>query len=136
MSEFEKNLRAMLEGENEEYRQANADLHQEVAAASDVVAKVATGARLTLKPVEETPMGTTYMLTLETTSPNQMEYELGTFRVHSNGYPISAGASKDGVQLDDRTAIATYLAQMAGSKDSPLVQYLAFLTRRQLQKQH
>ncbi len=134
MSEFEKNLKAMLQGANEEFRQANADLHQEVAAASESVSRLTGGtARLTLKTSRESPVETTYDLWLETSPP--IGYQLGTIRVPSTGYPIVANMNLGDIPLADRNAITTFFADMASRKDSALVLYLAFLSRRQLQKQ-
>jgi hypothetical protein len=136
MSEFEKNLTAMLQGANDEYRQASADLHQEVAAASESVSRLTLGnARLTLKPAGESPAETAYALWLETLPPDPGGYNLGTIRVPSTGYPLSASTNLGQVELADRRSITTFFENMAGRKDSALVLYMAFVARRRLQKQ-
>jgi hypothetical protein len=172
MSDFEQALQATLQGVTEGFRQASADLHQEVNLASESVTRLTNGvARLGLRPEEETPSQTSYLLVLElpqagalkisgggdpqaSTQPflagvggiggfndpfSGKEYPLATFRVPSIGYPIYVGVgqtgSPPGTTIRDRPGIAKHLTDMATHRGSPLVLYLAFLRRRQLQKQ-
>ncbi len=135
MSEFEKALQTTLQGMSEGFRQASADLHQEVAAASESISRLTGGdVCLTLVPVDESPTMTTYRLILEVMQPTLSghSYDIVSFRVPANGYPISTG---DGTRsMQDRKAIADFLTDMASRRDSPLVLYLAFLSRGQMQK--
>jgi hypothetical protein len=62
-------------------------------------------------------------------------YSLGTIQIPSTGYPITAAANNNTVILQDREGIVNFLTDMASRKDSPLVLYLAFLSRRQPQLQ-
>ena len=154
MSDFEKALQTALQGVNEELRNASADLHQEVAAASESVSRLTNGAaRLVLRHEQETPAETTYLLLLEIpqpkasvpssndsgiSSPNQ--YPLATLRMPCTGYPITTGVDQNGgghgSKIQDRKEITQFLTELASRRDSPLVLYLNFHLRRQRQKQN
>ena len=70
MSDFEKALQAILQDVSEECQRANADLHQEVAAASESLSRLTGGAaRLVLSAEEETNSETVYSLILEILRP-------------------------------------------------------------------
>ncbi len=154
MSDFEKALQTALQGVNEELRGASADLHQEVAAASESVSRLTNGAaRLVLRHEQETPAETVYLLLLEIhhtiasgPSGNDSEteashqYALATLHVPCTGYPISTGSDQNGggtcAKIQDRKAISKFLTDLASRRDSPLVLYLNFHLRRQRQQQN
>ncbi|HYT92496.1 MAG TPA: hypothetical protein VEL76_27520 [Gemmataceae bacterium] len=125
MTEFEKALQETLKGINKAFEVADADLHEEAAAASKAVANVTDGkATLELVVVGESEGGITYDLTL---TAGEQKWPLLRVEVPRKGYPINMGSSS----IPNRQKLAGTFADMATNPDSPLVTNLAFLLRRQ-----
>lgn len=143
MTDFESTLRASLAGSNNRRSQAEIDLHQEVAMASDAVGRITNGsARLLLSRQEELPGAVRFVLVLSWLDPTPErawptfpglrlgQLPLATLTVPLSGYPIRTGQDDAGPHhnglLATRAEIASFLKEMAGEPSSPLVGYLAF----------
>ena len=134
MASFEEALKQTLLGINKGFEVADADLHAEVAAAAQALGRI-TGGGITmlLSPLKESEKGAEYRLQI---GGQGYEATLGVFLVSGVGYPIvfaedwSRLAVGGGVQLADRSALASFFSSMASNPDSPLIRHLAFVLRR------
>src|SRR5438477_142585 len=88
MPTFEEALKATLFGLNDAFKKADADLHQEVAAAAQAIGRLSGGiAVLELVPHSESAAGVWYTLVLRATNPSAT-VPLATFLVKAQGYPV------------------------------------------------
>ncbi len=128
MSTFEEALKTSLLGVNEAFKLADADLHQEVAAASQALAQLSGGiAVLELITLFENAQGIAYNLTVKSGGSNILH--VAQLLVPAKGYPVTL-QQPPGKHLKTRQEIGAFLAEMAANPDSPLIQHLAFLMRR------
>lgn len=131
---FEEALKASVQGVDQGFRAAVADLQREVGNASDAVSKL-TGqrARLELKKNDERPSGTYFDMCM---SFYKTYYDVSAFFVSANGYPIRAGRSvmllaggEYEIEIADAQELHKYFVDMASNPDSPLVLRIVLLLR-------
>src|SRR6266571_3487646 len=119
MASIEELLKRHIDGATQNFRAADADLHQAVAAASEGVAKLADGVALELSLSGEDLEGVTYLLKLRFPAGGT---ELGFFRVPSSGYPIKFANHPahfaGGSSLQNPTDLAGVFQKLASNPDS------------------
>ena len=132
MPSFEEILKKSVTGVSESRKAAEADLYEAVAIASESVEKIAA-AKLTLTQADDDADATWFNLVLET--PTEF-YEIASFRLSGNGYPIKAGRSIEALQrgryeaaAKDKDELTGYFVRLAEDPNSRLVLRLVFLLR-------
>lgn len=124
-------LEAQILGLNQRFKEADADLHAEVAALANVVSSIAVSIRVKLAVKNRDHAGTRYVLNMH--SPHVGEVKIGLFEVPTNGYPIRAAASTDmaqAKQISSRAELSQFFLEMANNPDSALVRQAAFFARQ------
>jgi hypothetical protein len=129
---FEEALKATLLGINESFEKADADLHREVAAAAQSLAKITQGAAtMQLTKSFETADWIRYKLYV--TGMNN-EFHIAGFLVSARGYPIKiTSADESGPPLavcTVREELTNYFAQLASNPDSTLITAAAYIMRK------
>ena len=135
MSQFEEILKRSVLGLGDSYRVAEADLREETASVSDSVKNITGGlAYLVLQKSDDDAESTWINLVVAT----QGEFfELATFLLSPQGYPIKVGASQQTMaitgkieaRLVNRDDIKEYFNSLASNNNSRLVLRIAYLIR-------
>jgi hypothetical protein len=135
VSQFEEILRRSVVGLGESYRVAEADLYEETASASESVKNITEGlAHLVLQKSEDDAESTWVNLVVATQGEF---YEIATFLLSPQGYPIKVGASQQTMsimnkveaRLVNRDDIREYFTALASNNNSRLVLRVAYLMR-------
>ena len=135
MSQFEEILKRSVLGLGDSYRGAEADLYEETAAASESVKNITEGlTHLILQRSEDDAESTWINLVVATQGDF---YEIATFLLSPQGYPIKVGASQQTMsimskveaRLVNRDDIREYFTTLASNNNSRLVLRIAYLLR-------
>jgi hypothetical protein len=142
MPTFEELLAASLGGVNASFQRTVAELHEEIAKASQVIARLSDGkAELMLNKRLETESSVCYEMYLKTV-PNAVDLGVA-FWIDTKGYPIRTASlaqlhrpvdRAQARELTSREDVRTLLDELASNPDSPLVIKLAFFLRTQAAK--
>jgi hypothetical protein len=148
--DFDKLLQESLLGVNKAFEQADADLHELVATASQALGRVTRGVvEMKLKRHSESIDGLRYDLVVkgqDLTRPFAEGVIVGTYEVSAKGYPVRVGvweASPARGRLDleqyvfratsdltGKSEMQRHFEELMSNPDSPVVTNAAFFMRR------
>jgi hypothetical protein len=142
--DFDKLLQESLLGVNKAFEQADADLHELVAAASEALGRVSNGGvEMTLRKLSESSNGVLYELRLEQSPGHSTgSVVVGAYQVSTKGYPVRSGEMETvtgyrserqvfSPKLDfaDKATLQRHFEELMSSPDSPVIVNAAFFMR-------
>jgi hypothetical protein len=143
--DFDKLLQQSLLGVNKAFEQADADLHEMVAAAAEALGRVANGVvELKLRKVSEDRAGVVYELVVGAVPDFGRGVgegvAAGAYQVAAKGYPIRAGNAevdygrlisfRSQSSFNDKADLQRHFEELMANPDSPVVTTAAFLMRK------
>ena len=150
MVDFDKLLQESLLGVNKAFEQADADLHELVAAASQALGRVSNGVvAMKLRKWLEGPGGVFYELRVEEEGDFTAKSDsvvVGAYMVSTKGYPVFAGVvttTSGGGDIDptrpnfrsqenfpDKLSLQVHFEKLMSNPDSPVIANASFFMRR------
>jgi hypothetical protein len=148
--DFDKLLQESLLGVNKAFEQADADLHELVAAASQALGRVSSGAvEMTLRKCSEGVDGVLYELRVEEATRYQSNdaetFVVGAYQISARGYPVRSGTVertpgrglgpeqetfRSKSTLVGKTELQRHFEELMSNPDSPVIANAAFFMRR------